>query len=341
MIALGVCLPAYAVAGSVTVEHVWARATPKGAPNAAVYLTLVNNGSETDRLIGASSPVADNIQFHEERDEGGVSKMIALQAVDVAPGTPVVANDEASLQLRYGPAGQSSAWRVVVLSDGTEIRLDDAAHVSQVCCDGILVAGEPGRSKGTTRLGMTFHNQSFGDAAFLIDARGDLKPSLTAARTPPAARASEDPTWARLFSVSGRGYSKLLNEIVERCASSGEPDRFWLVSAGYGLDLYHLPLLSAWRHLRFPVRKETGAIEWYSVKDIGPLRLELPVDKLRPNALTLGDGRVLGLPGTVGENRQCACWLRENCVHLNVVGCELNREGFRQLDNPPFGRAVR
>ena len=90
MIALGICLPAYAVAGSVTVEHVWARATPKGAPNAAVYLTLVNNGSETDRLIGASSPVADNIQFHDERDEGSVSKMLALQAIDVAPGASVM-----------------------------------------------------------------------------------------------------------------------------------------------------------------------------------------------------------------------------------------------------------
>jgi copper(I)-binding protein len=89
MIALGVCLPAYAAAGSVTVEHAWARATPKGAPNAAVYLTLVNSGSETDRLIGASSPVADNIQFHEERDENGVSKMRALQAIDVAPGASV------------------------------------------------------------------------------------------------------------------------------------------------------------------------------------------------------------------------------------------------------------
>jgi copper(I)-binding protein len=88
MIALGVCVPAHPASsgtGSVTVEHAWARATPKGAPNAAVYLTLVNSGSETDRLIGASSPVADNIQFHEERDENGVSKMLALQAVDVAP----------------------------------------------------------------------------------------------------------------------------------------------------------------------------------------------------------------------------------------------------------------
>jgi copper(I)-binding protein len=93
MIALGVCMPAQAAsptAERITVEHVWARATPKGAPNAAVYLTLVNNGSETDRLIGASSPIANDIQFHEERDENGVSKMRALQAIDLPPGASVV-----------------------------------------------------------------------------------------------------------------------------------------------------------------------------------------------------------------------------------------------------------
>jgi copper(I)-binding protein len=93
MIALGVCMPAQAAsptAGSITVEHVWARATPKGASNAAVYLTLVNNGSETDRMIGASSQMASDIQFHEERDENGISKMRALQAIDLPPGAPVV-----------------------------------------------------------------------------------------------------------------------------------------------------------------------------------------------------------------------------------------------------------
>ena len=71
IIVLGVYMPVQAApptAGSITVEKVWARATPKGAPNAAVYLTLVNNGSETDRLIGASSPIANDIQFHEERN---------------------------------------------------------------------------------------------------------------------------------------------------------------------------------------------------------------------------------------------------------------------------------
>jgi len=76
-------------AGGIAVEHAWARASPKGAPNGVTYLTLVNNGSDADRLVGASAPVAESIQFHEEREEGGVSKMRQLEAIDVPAGASV------------------------------------------------------------------------------------------------------------------------------------------------------------------------------------------------------------------------------------------------------------
>ncbi|MFK0692849.1 copper chaperone PCu(A)C [Mesorhizobium sp. IMUNJ 23033] len=39
----------------------------------AAYLTLVNNGSESDGLIDASSSVAENVQFHEEKIENGIA----------------------------------------------------------------------------------------------------------------------------------------------------------------------------------------------------------------------------------------------------------------------------
>jgi protein SCO1/2 len=84
--AAGAELPA---AGGVAVEHSWARASPKGAPNGVAYVTIVNKGAEADRLVGASSPVAENIQFHEERTEAGISKMRQLDAIDVPPGATV------------------------------------------------------------------------------------------------------------------------------------------------------------------------------------------------------------------------------------------------------------
>ena len=89
MVVLGGWVAGAEAAGSIAVEHVWARASPKGAPNGVAYLTLVNNGSEGDRLTGASSAVAENVQIHEERNDNGVSKMRQLEAIKLPPGTSV------------------------------------------------------------------------------------------------------------------------------------------------------------------------------------------------------------------------------------------------------------
>ncbi|RWA75434.1 MAG: copper chaperone PCu(A)C [Mesorhizobium sp.] len=75
--------------GSIVVERAWARASPMDAPNGAAYLTIVNNGTEGDRLINASSTVAENIQFHEERTEDGIAKMRQLEVIEVPPGSTV------------------------------------------------------------------------------------------------------------------------------------------------------------------------------------------------------------------------------------------------------------
>ena len=42
-------------AADLVVELPWARATPGRAPTGAAYFTLVNQGQEPDRLVGASS----------------------------------------------------------------------------------------------------------------------------------------------------------------------------------------------------------------------------------------------------------------------------------------------
>ena len=75
--------------GNIVVERAWARASPKDAPDGAAYLTIVNNGTESDRLIKASATVAENIQFHEERTENGIGKMRQLEAIEVPPGATV------------------------------------------------------------------------------------------------------------------------------------------------------------------------------------------------------------------------------------------------------------
>ncbi|WP_439361616.1 copper chaperone PCu(A)C [Bradyrhizobium sp. DASA03007] len=72
-------------ASSVVVERPWARATPGGAKTGAAYLILINNGEAGDQLLGATTPVADKVQFHSTTEENGMSRMREMPVVDLVP----------------------------------------------------------------------------------------------------------------------------------------------------------------------------------------------------------------------------------------------------------------
>src|SRR6266542_838324 len=74
---------------TIVVEHPWARATPTGAKTGAAYMKLVNNGGSGDRLVGATTPVADKVQFHSVSEDNDVSRMREMRTVEVAPGQSV------------------------------------------------------------------------------------------------------------------------------------------------------------------------------------------------------------------------------------------------------------
>lgn len=74
----------------IQVEDPWARETPPGVRHGAAYMTLVNQGSATDRLIGAHSGVSNVAELHTHLMEDGVVKMRRLEGLNVPPGTPTV-----------------------------------------------------------------------------------------------------------------------------------------------------------------------------------------------------------------------------------------------------------
>ena len=93
---LSICLGVIAQAtaqtpttSAVSLDHPGARATPAGAKTAAVYLTIVNHGTAVDRLVGASTPLAERLRFHQETNDKGVMRMRELPSVAVEPGTSV------------------------------------------------------------------------------------------------------------------------------------------------------------------------------------------------------------------------------------------------------------
>lgn len=80
-------------AGDVMVHDPYARASTKMSTSGAAFMVLMNNGSEDDRLVSASSDVAERVELHTHKeDANGVMKMM-----EVEEGFPVPAGGEHAL----------------------------------------------------------------------------------------------------------------------------------------------------------------------------------------------------------------------------------------------------
>src|SRR5258708_34700484 len=76
--------------GALEIDHPWSRAVPKGATVAAGYLTIKNTGTEPDRLVSGSTPVAGKFEFHEMSMDKGVMRMRPVTGgVAIKPGETV------------------------------------------------------------------------------------------------------------------------------------------------------------------------------------------------------------------------------------------------------------
>jgi periplasmic copper chaperone A len=74
------------------IENGWARATAAGQSVGGGFLTVRNPGDTPDRLVGASSDVAEKVELHTHMNENGVMKMRPVPAIEVpAKGTVTLA----------------------------------------------------------------------------------------------------------------------------------------------------------------------------------------------------------------------------------------------------------
>jgi copper(I)-binding protein len=76
--------------GDLTVTSPWTRATPGGAKIAGGYLKITNNGTASDRFVGAKSDATDHVELHEMSMSDGVMKMRPLpNGLEIKPGETV------------------------------------------------------------------------------------------------------------------------------------------------------------------------------------------------------------------------------------------------------------
>lgn len=77
-------------AGPLTIAHPWSRATPGGAKVGGGYLTVTNSGTEPDRLVGGSTPVAERFELHQTTVTDGVASMRPVEGgLVIRPGETV------------------------------------------------------------------------------------------------------------------------------------------------------------------------------------------------------------------------------------------------------------
>ncbi|WAJ29596.1 copper chaperone PCu(A)C [Antarcticirhabdus aurantiaca] len=93
---LALCLcPALAAAhdyraGSIAIDHPFARATLPGAAVGGAYMALRNDGTTADRLVAASTPAAERVEFHSMTMQGDVMRMTPIKAgIELPPGETV------------------------------------------------------------------------------------------------------------------------------------------------------------------------------------------------------------------------------------------------------------
>lgn len=78
---------------TISVTQAWSRATPKGSPVAAGYLTIENRDGLPDRLLEVRSSFAKKVEIHTTVIEHGVNSMHPVR-----DGLPIPATDSVTLK---------------------------------------------------------------------------------------------------------------------------------------------------------------------------------------------------------------------------------------------------
>jgi len=72
----------------IKVQEAWIRWLPANLP-AAGYMTLVNEGSAAQVLIGAASADYAEVSFHQTRSNNGMNEMTQVRSITLEPQIPV------------------------------------------------------------------------------------------------------------------------------------------------------------------------------------------------------------------------------------------------------------
>ena len=81
-------LPSLASAddANLMISDAWARPLPAVSKNGAAYITLMNHGSKSDKLISVKSSGEKMVEVHTHVHKDGVMSMQKVDGLEIAPG---------------------------------------------------------------------------------------------------------------------------------------------------------------------------------------------------------------------------------------------------------------
>lgn len=88
LLAVGAAAHEYTL-DKLTIGHPWSPASHGAAKTAAIYVTFVNDGAKSDRLLGVSSPIAAHASLHSNEKTGEVVHMHEMTEIDIPAGKTV------------------------------------------------------------------------------------------------------------------------------------------------------------------------------------------------------------------------------------------------------------
>lgn len=109
-------------AQALTVDQGWIRSGPPGAPVVAGYARLSNPGTTELRIVEARSSAFAKIEFHETREEDGVSRMRPFESLVLKPGATVVLE----------PGG----LHLMLMNPTKRVMLGDSVVIDMITADG-------------------------------------------------------------------------------------------------------------------------------------------------------------------------------------------------------------
>lgn len=82
-------LIALSARADLLIDEGYVRGLPPGQSVTAAFMTLRNNGEQDVVLTGASSPVADTVEFHQHSHEDGMMRMRPVAELRIPAGGEV------------------------------------------------------------------------------------------------------------------------------------------------------------------------------------------------------------------------------------------------------------